>query len=345
MRSPTEVAYLAALSLTLSIVEAGLPQAIPFLRIGLANLVLLWALERLCAKDYLTLAALKWFLSCLVSGILISPYALVSLSGNAASALAMLLVHKIAGNRLSLYSVSALGAWMSALAQMGATSLIISATVMRLLPFMLVFNTAAGLVTAFIALRLEPARDVRVEGVREKGRTGWASLILFLVAILALALTDGIATLAFCFALALLSCHMAGRRIRPVPYIIAMVGIIVFSLLAPSGRVLWLFVTEGALREGLSKALRLSAMVALSQTMTASVSFSSLILGEALAINASLSALFSRTEGSIRKRLTEVLSCRTIVLVQGDRRGTTAPVTVITLAITLLAIISRLCIV
>lgn len=342
MRSPTEVAYLAALSLTLSIVEAGLPQAIPFLRIGLANLVLLWALERLCAKDYLALAAMKWFLSCLVSGILISPYALVSLAGNAASAFSMLLVHRLAGSRISLYSVSALGAWLSALAQMGATSLIVSPTVMRMLPFMLVFNTAAGLVTAFIAYRLEPAHDVRIEGIREGGRTGWASLIPFLVAILALALTDDIATLAICFALALLACHMSGRRIRPVPYIIAMAGIIVFSLLAPSGRVLWLFVTEGALREGLSKALRLSAMVALSQTMTASVSISSGILGEALAINASLSALFSRTEGSFRQRLTEVLSCTTLGLVQGNRRGTRASVTAITLAMALLGIISRL---
>ena len=72
------VAYLAALALTLSTIESSLPHAIPFLRLGLANLALLWALDRLSARDYLLLAALKWVTSSLMSGLLFSPYSIVS---------------------------------------------------------------------------------------------------------------------------------------------------------------------------------------------------------------------------------------------------------------------------
>ena len=91
------VAYLAALALTLSTIESSLPHAIPFLRLGLANLALLWALDRLSARDYLLLAALKWVTSSLMSGLLFSPYAIVSLAGTAASAIVMLASHRLLG--------------------------------------------------------------------------------------------------------------------------------------------------------------------------------------------------------------------------------------------------------
>ena len=92
--------YLTALSLTLSVIESSLPHALPFLRLGLANLALLYALERLSTGDYFLLAFFKWLLSSLLSGLLFSPFSLVSLAGNAASAVLMLVLYRTLAGRL-----------------------------------------------------------------------------------------------------------------------------------------------------------------------------------------------------------------------------------------------------
>ena len=132
--------YLTALSLTLSVIESSLPHALPFLRLGLANLALLYALERLSTGDYFLLAFFKWLLSSLLSGLLFSPFSLVSLAGNASSAVLMLVLYRtLAGRLISLYSVSALGSAASGICQLAGSSLFFSSTVMSLKPLMLLF--------------------------------------------------------------------------------------------------------------------------------------------------------------------------------------------------------------
>ena len=163
------VAYLAALALTLSTIESSLPHAIPFLRLGLANLALLWALDRLSARDYLLLAFLKWVTSSLMSGLLFSPYAIVSLAGTAASALVMLASHRLLGRWSTLWSHSTLGSIASGASQLAASSLFLTDTVLRLMPLMLAFNIASGIVIAALAYVFEPARQVEFEdGCQEK---------------------------------------------------------------------------------------------------------------------------------------------------------------------------------
>ena len=171
------VAYLAALALTLSTIESSLPHAIPFLRLGLANLALLWALDRLSARDYLLLAALKWVTSSLMSGLLFSPYAIVSLAGTAASALVMLASHRLLGRWSTLWSHSTLGSIASGVSQLAASSLFLTDTVLRLMPLMLAFNIVSGIVIAALAYVFEPARQVEFEDGCQEKPASWLTLL------------------------------------------------------------------------------------------------------------------------------------------------------------------------
>ena len=157
MRQRSEVSYLAALSLALSVIEASLPHALPFLRLGLANLSLLWALTRLCAKDYFILALIKWLLSSFIAGTLFSPYSLVSFAGNASSSIVMFILFRYCSRLFSLYAVSASGSVISAVFQLLSASLFLSSSVLSLIPVMMIFNLFTGLVLAFIAYHVMEA--------------------------------------------------------------------------------------------------------------------------------------------------------------------------------------------
>ena len=223
MRQRSEVSYLAALGLALSVIESSLPHALPFLRLGLANLSLLWALTRLCAKDYFILALIKWLLSSFIAGTLFSPYALVSFAGNASSSIVMFIIFRYSSRLFSLYSVSASGSVISAVFQLLSASLFLSSSVLSLIPVMMIFNLFTGLVLAFIAYHISPADDVKIRREKtypEKKSNGSRSMIVFSLAALASVLfTHSIPVLALQFIIALVLCFMSGRRIRPFFYI------------------------------------------------------------------------------------------------------------------------------
>ena len=324
------VAYLAALALTLSTIESSLPHAIPFLRLGLANLALLWALDRLSARDYLLLAFLKWVTSSLMSGLLFSPYAIVSLAGTAASALVMMASHRLLGRWSTLWSHSTLGSIASGASQLAASSLFLTDTVLRLMPLMLAFNIASGIVIAALAYVFEPARQVEFDdGCQEKPAT-WLTLLPPALAIVAIALTEDVAFLTATFALSLLFCHMCGRRIRPGFYIVSIITVILFNLLSPSGRVLFSFVT----------ALRLSSLVALSQGIAALPVPMNGIVARSLAAYGRLSSVFVETDGGIRTRIAATLAVDTFPCTPAEKKeaSTRKAVTVCMLLIVLSAI-------
>ena len=305
------ISYLAALCLTISSIESSLPHALPFLRLGLANIPLLWALDRLGKRDYLLLCLIKWLLSSVISGLIASPFALVALSGSAASALAALAVYSCASRWLSLYSVSAVSSFASGAAQLAASSLFLTGQVMRLLPLVLAFNTVSGLITAFAALHLEPAESIEIDqgcGKEERGR-GWI-LALHALGLLAILLNDSLILLALSFMLSLLLCRLSGRRIRMWFYLAGFVCVVFFNLLVPSGRVLWGPVTSLALYEGVSRGLRLIALTALSQPLAGLDPGGKGLLARTLAIHGQLSQTFFASEGTLPRRVRAALEQR-----------------------------------
>jgi len=96
-------AFLAALSFFLSTVEYMLPRPVPFMRLGLANLPLLFAVDLLPLNMYALLALVKVIGMSVLSGSLFSYVAFFSLAGTLASALTMRLLRAAAGPRLLSY--------------------------------------------------------------------------------------------------------------------------------------------------------------------------------------------------------------------------------------------------
>jgi heptaprenyl diphosphate synthase len=120
MRTYRLTAFLAALAFFLSTIEYMLPRPIPFMRLGLANLPLLIAVDLLPFGAFMTLALVKVVGMSLLTGSLFSYVALFSLAGTLASALVMRGLRALAGPKaLSYIGLCVAGAVASNMAQVG----------------------------------------------------------------------------------------------------------------------------------------------------------------------------------------------------------------------------------
>ena len=139
------LAVLGAFCLFLSTVEYLIPKPLPFMRIGLANLPLMLALDIFPFRVFLILVAIKITGQALVTGTLFSYIFLFSLTGTTLSALSMYALRRLLGaKRVSFAGVSVLGAMVSNLSQLALAWLFLFRESARFIapPFL-----AAGLVT------------------------------------------------------------------------------------------------------------------------------------------------------------------------------------------------------
>lgn len=124
MRSATErsvndsaridfIAFLAAVCLFLASIEYIIPKPVPFLRIGLANLPILLALDILKPRFIMLLVSLKVLGQGLVQGTLFSYIFLFSLAGSFAGAFMMIGLKKLLRDSISLIGLSISGAMTS----------------------------------------------------------------------------------------------------------------------------------------------------------------------------------------------------------------------------------------
>ena len=108
-RNKNLLAYLCALTLLFSYVEMILPRVFPFFRLGLANAVILLALD-LRFDSFLILAVLKALAASLMGGTLFSPFFLISLVQSVTSALVMKILYKLISKKIiSIYGISVVG--------------------------------------------------------------------------------------------------------------------------------------------------------------------------------------------------------------------------------------------
>ncbi len=119
------VALLGGLSLFLSTIEYLIPKPIPFLRVGIANLPILIAIDLLPPGSLFLVVLLKVVGQGLVSGTLVSYVFLFSAVGSFASALGMMGARRLFGPRMSLVGVGVLGALFSNMAQISLARLLI----------------------------------------------------------------------------------------------------------------------------------------------------------------------------------------------------------------------------
>ncbi|MDR1586470.1 MAG: Gx transporter family protein [Treponema sp.] len=108
------LALLGSLCLFLSALEYLIPKPFPFMRIGLANLPLLLALDLFSPADFFLLAFLKTIGQGILTGTLVSYVFLFSLAGTISSAVLMYALHRAVGPRRSGYAgISCAGAMLS----------------------------------------------------------------------------------------------------------------------------------------------------------------------------------------------------------------------------------------
>jgi heptaprenyl diphosphate synthase len=112
------VALAAAICLFLASIEYVIPKPLPFLRIGLANLPLLLALDLFPISHFFLLLGIKILGQSLIQGSLFSFTFLLSLSGSLASGVVMLGARRLLKGSTSLIGISILGAMASNLVQL-----------------------------------------------------------------------------------------------------------------------------------------------------------------------------------------------------------------------------------
>ncbi|MDR3138814.1 MAG: Gx transporter family protein [Treponema sp.] len=140
------VALLGAFCLFLSTLEYMVPKPIPFIRIGLANVPLLIALDIFPWRVFAFLALLKVLGQALITGVLFSYVFLLSLVGTCASAAAMyLLARCLDRSRIGFTGIGVTGALVSNLSQLFlARFFILGAGVKFLLPPFLISGMLTG---------------------------------------------------------------------------------------------------------------------------------------------------------------------------------------------------------
>ena len=146
------VALAAAVCLFLASIEYIIPKPLPFLRIGLANLPLLLALDLFPTLQFFVLLGLKILGQALIQGSLFSFTFLFSLCGSLASGTVMLAARRALRGSTSLIGISILGALASNLVQLIlARYLVFGRSAWLIAPPFLLVGLVSSAVLGFLA--------------------------------------------------------------------------------------------------------------------------------------------------------------------------------------------------
>lgn len=321
-QNKNKIAYLGALTLLFSYAEMLLPRFTPFFRIGLGNIAILLAFN-LNPLSFMLLTLIKAFASSLMAGTLFSPFFLISLGQSFFSGMMMYLLARLnrkCKNKLfSLYGISILGSAVSALIQIFLSTLYLGKGTYSLLGPMLLFSLFSGIITAFFSLILhipEQAPNlIRKESV-EKKQPVLLLALLILSASAAIFMIKNLIILSLALILALILQLISGRKIYIFPHISLWIFVVISTLFIPNGEVLikigTFSITKGSLIIGITKALKLSIVSALSQCAASLKPRGDRPLALVLAYFTALSNLFRSSQGNFIQKLKTTLQAQTL---------------------------------
>lgn len=147
-RRLTRCALLTAIALTIFVAEAQIPLPVPGMKLGLANIVTVYAMFALGPGDTLMILLGRVALGSMFAGLLTLPY---SLTGGLCCYLVMLILRKILTHK-QLWVCGAIGAIAHNLGQMGAAILIArTPQLVFYLPVLLLVGIPAGAFTGLCA--------------------------------------------------------------------------------------------------------------------------------------------------------------------------------------------------
>ena len=321
-QNKNKIAYLGALTLLFSYAEMLLPRFTPFFRIGLGNIAILLAFD-LNPLSFMLLTLIKAFASSLMAGTLFSPFFLISLGQSFFSGMMMYLLarlnRKCKNNLFSLYGISILGSAVSALIQIFLRTLYLGKRTYSLLGPMLLFSLFSGIITAFFSLILhipEQAPNlIRKESV-EKKQPVLLLALLILSASAAIFMIKNLIILSLALILALILQLISGRKIYIFPHISLWIFVVISTLFIPNGEVLikigTFSITKGSLIIGITKALKLSIVSALSQCAASLKPRGDRPLALVLAYFTALSNLFRSSQGNFIQKLKTTLQAQNL---------------------------------
>ena len=155
-RTPRKLVFLSlmtALAMVLQIMESILPNPAPWIRLGLANVIILIVLSLFGIKEGLMVTGLRVVLAATLLGTIFGPTFWLSLSGGISSTLAMGFLMSFFPAKFSLIGVSIIGAYVHNLVQLLVATLLIirQSGLIYLLPILLFTALIAGFVTGVAA--------------------------------------------------------------------------------------------------------------------------------------------------------------------------------------------------
>ncbi len=153
-RDKYRVAVLAAYALALSGFERLIPTPIPWLRLGLANIITLAALMLYGFRTAMTVTLIRVILASLFTGTFLGPAFILSFGGGVSSTAAMGVAHRAFGRMFGPVGLSLIGALFHNLAQLALAYLLfiqrIEAVVI-ISPILLLLGTFTGVINGVIS--------------------------------------------------------------------------------------------------------------------------------------------------------------------------------------------------
>ena len=304
MLSQDRISKLAALSLFLSAIELFIPRFVPFFRLGLSNIPVLMALS-LDFKSFMLLCLLKGIGTSYTAGNIFSIFAAISISQSIVSGLVMYGTKRMLSGRVSIYGISIAGALTSTIVQILLASAYAGSGTMAFLPLMLVLSFPSALLTAYLSKKMPEPETIPSPDV-EESPVQHLYIIMMVLSGAAMMMTENPVVLLPSVASAFIFQRSAGRKIKILPHIAMLSFMIISSLLVPHGKVILTLlsfpVTEGALADGLSRGLRLSGGIALSQAFSMIIRPGKGLIGKTMKTFAMLLSSLRDTHGSPLER-------------------------------------------
>ncbi|MCL1815712.1 MAG: Gx transporter family protein [Treponema sp.] len=281
-----DLALLSAFCFFLSALDHLIPKPLPFMRIGLANLPLLIAMDIFSSKRFFLLALIKILGQGLITGTLFSYVALFSLAGTAVSAAFMFLLRRHC--RISLVGTGIAGAFVSNAAQLFLARFFLFGEGARYLvpPFLAMGILSGGFLGFFAEAFSAQSQWIRFRreyssapGIAETGGSQaavdapsrmisfWTMALVFLAVLFLVVPYLQIRTALFLFfwILAL----KAGKNTRPVFTVVSMMMITACNLFPPFGKILFqagpFVIAGGSLMRGLQRAVTMEGLIMFSR--------------------------------------------------------------------------------
>lgn len=152
-RKLTALALTVSFALILSFIESKIPAfvAIPGIKVGLANIAVIYSLYKFGIREAAAVSVVRVFLVSMLFG---SPVSFIySVSGAVLSLGVMYLLKRL--TKLTEVTVSMVGGVMHNIGQIGAASIMLGTNVVTYyLPFLLLSGTIAGVVVGIVAALL-----------------------------------------------------------------------------------------------------------------------------------------------------------------------------------------------